>query len=687
MVRSGPPHRRIIALPGRPEVCECAGEWLRQQAGGHGVLWAGRSAPPDLPSVRPAQAGDWLGRERDVVVFEAQSGLPADALVIVSGILRGGGVLVLLTDADGATPFGERWRQALAEAVVEHPDPGRPANWPRPTGAVPGEGWTDDQQRVLERLRDPGEPDAPGGRRCDVVIAPRGRGKSTVLGQWLGEHLRLSGAPDGEIAVTAPAPSAAERLLAQAAEGSPVVDPATLYRAPAVLLDSPARPDLLIVDEAAAIPVERLLELTRRARRVVLATTTGGFEGSGQGFRLRVLPALERDGLSPRILRLHEPVRWAAGDPLEDWINRLFLLEAASHEPSPQAVRLAWRSPAELAGDAARLEALTGLLADAHYRTRPSDLQRWLDDPDLHVLLLEGARDGALFGAVLVQAEPGLEPELAGAVWAGERRPPGRFLPCTLAAVGSFSLAAQTAWRIHRIAVHPAWQGRGLGTRLLRAVAERAARDGVGLLGAAFGVTPGMLHFWQREGFAPVRLGVRPDPASGQVTLIVMRALAEAGEAWPALAAVQGAFARDWPLWRALAAEQLDSATTRAIEQSLPAPGDHGEVDADDRASIEAFAHRSRSFEWALPALRRALAAEAARDRELDLNPGQNPGQDSGQALLHAACVQQQDWAALQALAGVSGRRGVIRRLREAAARWLAETRPEIRPEIRPGTR
>ena len=223
--------------------------------------------------------------------------------------------------------------------------------------------------------------------------------------------------------------------------------------------------------------------------------------------------------------------------------------------------------------------------------------------------------------------------------------------------------------------MHPAWQGRGLGTRLLRAVAERAARDGVGLLGAAFGVTPGMLCFWRREGFVPVRLGVRPDPASGQVTLIVMRALAEAGEAGSALAAVQGAFARDWPLWRTLAAEQLDSATTRAIEQSLPAPGEHGEVDADDRASIEAFAHRSRSFEWALPALRRALAAEAARDRELDLNPGQ--------ALLHAACVQQQDWAALQALAGVSGRRGVIRRLREAAARWLAETRPEIRPGTR----
>lgn len=676
MVGSGPPHRRIIALPGRPEVCERAGDWLRQQADDHAVLWVGRRAPADLPAVRPAQAGDWLGRERDAVVFEAQSDVPADALVIVSGILRGGGVLVLLTDAGGATPFGERWQAALAEAVVEHPDPGRPTDWPHPGGAAGGHGWTADQRAVLDMLR---EPDARGARRCDVVIAPRGRGKSTVLGQWLGEHLRLWGAPDGEIAVAAPAPSAAERLLAQAAEGSPVVDPATLYRAPAVLLDSPARPDLLIVDEAAAIPVERLLELTRRARRVVLATTTGGFEGSGQGFRLRVLPALERAGLSPRILRLHEPVRWAAGDPLEDWINRLFLLEASSHEPLPQAVRLAWRSPAELAGDAARLQALTGLLADAHYRTRPSDLQRWLDDPDLHVLLLEGVRDGALFGAVLVQAEQGLEPELADAVWAGERRPPGRFLPCTLAAVGSFSLAGQTAWRIHRIAVHPAWQGRGLGTRLLRAVAERAAQDGVGLLGAAFGVTPGMLHFWRREGFAPVRLGVRPDPASGQVTLIVMRALAEAGEAWPALAAVQGAFARDWPLWRALAAEQLDSATTRAIEQSLPAPGEHGEVDADDRASIEAFAHRSRSFEWALPALRRALMADTRPDRA----PEQNPGQDSGQALLHAACVQQQDWAALQALAGVSGRRGVIRRLRGAAARWLAETRPETRPEIR----
>ena len=194
------------------------------------------------------------------------------------------------------------------------------------------------------------------------------------------------------------------------------------------------------------------------------------------------------------------------------------------------------------------LEAVTGLLADAHYRTRPSDLARWLEDPGVELLRMEGADDGSLFGVVLIQREAGLEPELARAVWAGQRRPLGHFLPCVLSAHGAFDLAAEGIWRIQRLAVHPAWQGRGLGLRLLRAVRDRARAEGVALIGASFGLQPGLLRFWQRAGYGLVRVGIHPDPASGQVSGVVLQAVA--GRAQAPLARVQGALHRDWPAWR-----------------------------------------------------------------------------------------------------------------------------------------
>jgi tRNA(Met) cytidine acetyltransferase len=608
-----------------------------------------------VDGVHPAQAAHWLGRELDALVFETGRTLPADALAIAAGLLRGGGVLLLLVGPSVPTPFARRLQRFLEEAVVEWPNAQAtlPAPLPiRPSGELH---LNAGQARIFREVV--GLP-VGEGRSSVVITAPRGRGKSTLLGalvrQWQTQG-------DVDLRVTAPNPAAIQPLLkglgplpgSQRPFHPGVPD---VYVAPAQLLAKPMHLDLLVVDEAAALPVHHLLALAELAPRTVFATTTAGFEGSGRGFRLRFLEALRQRGQRLRELRLERPVRWPANDPLEDWITRLFLLdteaEAAGSEWHP-AGRMRWLSGDRLERDGQRLAAVVGLLSDAHYRTRPSDLQRWLDGAGWHVGLLEPVGGGPLLGVILARSEPGLDGALACAVWRGERRPSGHFLPCVLAGHGALDAAGRRALRVARIAVHPQWQRRGLGTRMLRALQHRARRQGFALLGASLGARPDLLRFWNGAGFRTLRIGFRRETTSGLHAAVVLRGLD--ARARVELGVLRGQVAADWPIWCRGPLRDLEPGTASAVERDLPAPRSQGAM--ADAESILGFADAGRPFEWALPALYRWLQD----------NPGildRLPAREA--RLLQAAVLDLRDWPELSVLAGESGRAGVIRALRLA---------------------
>ena len=633
-------------------------EWLGEARGHGDVAWFGPEVPERLPGARPAQAPHWLGRELAAAVFVAGAEPAADALAIVAGLVRGGGVLLLLVSTRTSSPFGQRWQRFLREP---------PACWKADTEAWPLPRGVRQPTRFHlnpgQRAVFPRALDLPGRRdgSCVLLTAARGRGKSTLLGAWVRHWLEAGVAT---VRVTAPNPAAIQALVRQIdpVRGSTGID-SGVYRAPEQVLAS-APPKVLVVDEAAALPVHQLLALAVHAPRTVFATTTTGFEGSGKGFHLRFLKGLHAQGVRPREYRLHRPLRWMASDPVEAWVNRLFLLEAEAGRVRTRIAdlerlgsRVQWRSGAFLARHEADLEDLVGLLSDAHYRTRPSDLQRWLDDPNLAVGLLRGPGRG-LLGAVLALVEPGLSESEARSVWAGERRPPGRFLPCVLAAHGASAVAALPALRLTRIAVHPDWQRRGLGHRMLRAAETYARRQGCRLVGASFGVTPELLDFWRQAGFEPVRIGFRRESTSGLHAAVVCKGLNRTVRA--GLDRLRREVAADWPIWREGALSGLESATADRVGRCLPEAASGWR--AGDADSVRAFAHSQRPFELALPALRRWLDAGPACLGHLS-RPDRR--------LLEASVLRVLDWPRLCGLSGESGRNGVVRRLRHIVARSL----------------
>ncbi|WP_341502214.1 GNAT family N-acetyltransferase [Gallaecimonas sp. GXIMD4217] len=581
------------------------GELLAQLAGDAGrPLWLGEGAPAAFEAVRANQVRHQLGRECDLLVVDWHDGIQAEALGALSGCLVGGGLLVLLTPPlaklERQSPFS-RW---LVRQLDQAPS-SSPRSLARPSLAGP----TEDQQQALAAI----DKVVKGHRRRPLVLtADRGRGKSAALGM---AAARLLPGLEGPILVTAPSPQAVAPLFDFAEAGLPGAErhgnslswqgKHIRFLAPDALLADRPKAALLLVDEAAAIPTPLLSRMLDHYARLVFSTTLHGYEGSGRGFAVRFQAELKRRCPQYQRLHLKAPVRWADGDPLEALINRLLLLDAELPQavPGSEPLSFRWCDGAELVQHPQWLSQAMALLVQAHYQTSPGDLQHWLEDPEVRLLL--GFQGDSLVGVVALVAEGGLDEPLAEAVWLGQRRPKGHlFLQSLSAHLGAREAVGLRAWRVMRIAVLPGRQGRGLGSRLLREV-ERAARERqLDLLGVSFGATAELLPFWRRQGWQPVRLGSHRDQASGTYSVMLALGLNEPG---------RQLVARCLHRFRATLPVQMPALRLPfAIWRGLFEGAEVVKLDDWDRQDLDAFVRGNRPLESLELALRRlALLASA----------------------------------------------------------------------------
>ena len=495
-----------------------------------------------------------------------------------------------------------------------------------------------------------------------VLTADRGRGKSAALG--LAAAALLAGGAR-RIVVTAPRRSAtdalfrhaAERLGLAGAQGDLVASGGgrLRYLAPDQLLRHPPAADLVLVDEAAALPVPLLAALLRRDRRIAFATTVHGYEGTGRGFALRFGATLDRVAPGWRQVVLTQPVRWRAGDPLEALLCRALLLDAepAARLDPAAAVACAVVDQATLVADETTLRALFGLLVQAHYRTTPADLRQLLDAPGVTVHL---ARQGAQVAGVAITIDEGrFDTATAFTVWAGRRRLRGHLVAQSLASHAGLRAAPERALRrVQRIAVDPRLRRRGIGRQLLASVAAEARAAGCDLVATSFGMTPDLIEFWHRVGFTPARVGLRREAASGAHALMALQPLSPPGTALVNQAAAR--LARQLPalLTGPLADLEPELASPLA---ALAAPGEFDRPpDADDWREAAAFAFGRRGPDSALDPLRR-VALLLQQDADCPLP-------EAVARALHARCVAGADWGTVAGLLGVAGRAAATERLR-----------------------
>ncbi|KAL8782356.1 MAG: hypothetical protein Q9195_009651, partial [Heterodermia aff. obscurata] len=190
--------------------------------------------------------------------------------------------------------------------------------------------------------------------------------------------------------------------------------------------------ELLVIDEAAAIPLPLVRKLMG-PYLVFMASTINGYEGTGRSLSLKLIQQLRDQskggaqtngdshakvtdrsgetsskngelaytrGRTLREITLSEPIRYAQGDSIEKWLNKVLCLDATL--PSPKSLSLGSPHPSKCEllhvnrdtlfsfhpVSEKFLQQMIALYVASHYKNSPNDLQLMSDAPAHHLFVL-----------------------------------------------------------------------------------------------------------------------------------------------------------------------------------------------------------------------------------------------------------------------------------------------------------
>ncbi|KAL2917077.1 N-acetyltransferase 10 [Polyrhizophydium stewartii] len=301
-----------------------------------------------------------------------------------------------------------------------------------------------------------------------------------------------------------------------------------------------AQAELVVIDEAAAIPLPIVKKLLG-PYLVFMASTINGYEGTGRSLSLKLIQQLREqsrgfDGSNPerpagvlvgrdgkersassavpaagaigasaaaatagsasaasgrtlREIKLEEPIRYSAKDPVELWLNKLLCLDCCT--PSSTKSRLAAGCPhpskCELyyvnrdtlfsyhPVSEAFLQMMMSLYVASHYKNSPNDLQLLSDAPAHHLFVLLPPIDESKAN-VLPEPLCVIQVCMEGTIARGSAlaslsrgvRASGDLIPWVVTQqFQDDDFASLSGARVVRIATHPDYIGMGYGARAL----------------------------------------------------------------------------------------------------------------------------------------------------------------------------------------------------------------------------
>ena len=278
--------------------------------------------------------------------------------------------------------------------------------------------------------------------------------------------------------------------------------------------------ELLVIDEAAAIPLPLVRKLIG-PYLVFMASTINGYEGTGRSLSLKLIQQLreqsrripesksgengdvvDRDpnkaskptekaypgGRSLREITLSEPIRYAAGDGVEKWLNRLLCLDATLPRtklttqgcPHPSACQLLHVNRDTLFSfhpvSEKFLQQMMALYVASHYKNSSNDLQLLSDAPAHQLFVLVPPLDDAAHEARLPEPLCVVQVALEGRISRQSvldslgrgQRAGGDLIPWLVSQqFQDENFAGLSGARVIRIATNPEYIGMGYGSRAL----------------------------------------------------------------------------------------------------------------------------------------------------------------------------------------------------------------------------
>lgn len=278
--------------------------------------------------------------------------------------------------------------------------------------------------------------------------------------------------------------------------------------------------ELLVIDEAAAIPLPLVRKLMG-PYLVFMASTINGYEGTGRSLSLKLIQQLRdqsrgikkvggdekvadransskgadgdnavRSSRSLREITLSEPIRYAPGDGVEKWLNRLLCLDATMPRassihgtPHPSQCQLLQVNRDTLFSfhpvSEKFLQNMMALYVASHYKNSPNDLQLMSDAPahQLFVLVPPIQEDSGRLPDILCVVQIALEGQISresvlNSLSRGQRAG-GDLIPWLVSQQFQDSdFAGLSGARVVRIATNPDYGNMGYGSRAMQLLTE-----------------------------------------------------------------------------------------------------------------------------------------------------------------------------------------------------------------------
>ena len=554
-------HRQLVVISGSPEFCKQQLSPFVSHFSAEPVLALGHSIV-SLPGGLPLkQATQLLGQSCKLGIYDAFEAFRPSALLSLAGTVADNGILLLCIPPTAewsyytehttnhyvsygqscenstfraymAQLFCSRQDIALIEAGGKYRLPKPQPVAQNPSLVAPAPFASLDQQQAFEQL----SPIRESGM-C-VLTADRGRGKSTLLGMLAAHWLKFgksviicSRFPDSVnaifqgvrlIAPEIPEASARQIQLGEHCIRWLPVDHPELYKNTQAVL---------IIDEAANLPIPTLQSLCLHYKRVVLSTTMRGYEGTGRGFLTRFIPWLKQQFQAYERVSLSTPCRWAHGDPVEETLYRALQLDdeplPGSSAPLPTSQQCKESVEVQYdflsAASPVSFNKVLSLLMTAHYQTTVDELIRLCDAPENYTLVARHQDD--VIGVINIQVEGGTTLQsVANDIASGKRRVNGHLSAQALSLyLADPAMATHRYCRINRIAVSEAYRRKGIATNLINALTYWLKQQSIDALTTSFGATTSLMTFWQSCGFDPVKAGLKRDASSAEYSLLMWK--------------------------------------------------------------------------------------------------------------------------------------------------------------------
>lgn len=325
--------------------------------------------------------------------------------------------------------------------------------------------------------------------------------------------------------------------------------------------------DVLIIEEAASIPLPILSQILSVYKKVIMISTLDGYEGTNQGIihKLSTDFPLEIFSLSYNFRRNYdnfqkflENISFKANNinfstysslqsssiniisnNISQNINSLTIhLSSFIEKPNNESISL--------------LIKINKFISINHYQSSNQDIFRLLNDPNTFVSLLlknlnyedYSLKNSEIISLVIFSLEAIPNKILKESIFNGSSRPKNNLLPQTLLCHSNIDFPDNSIFlRIQRIATEKSYKKQGYASKLLSNFNDKnlinffiqnstfskdfscdcSFSNHLIFIGASFALSDVVYKFWIKNNFIPVSLGLKKDNASGERSLVVLK--------------------------------------------------------------------------------------------------------------------------------------------------------------------